>query len=79
LGKRKLLRTIEERRGIGWWKLGMWGLKWMRRNTDQGICAVCRKEEGWSHILQCEGTRNWREKLLGKTLQVCTWKLELER
>jgi hypothetical protein len=28
----------------------------MRGHTDQEISSVCRKEEGWSHILGCEGT-----------------------
>jgi hypothetical protein len=27
-------------------------------NTDKGVSPVCRKEEGGSHIVQCEGTRN---------------------
>jgi hypothetical protein len=26
---------------------------------DEGVCPVCRKEEGGSHILKCEGTRVW--------------------
>jgi hypothetical protein len=30
----------------------------MRRNTDH---RICRKEEDGSHVLQCEGTRNWRD------------------
>jgi hypothetical protein len=38
-------------------------------NTDQGICPGCRKEKGWSHILQCEGTKYWRDKLLEKKLR----------
>jgi hypothetical protein len=58
-----------ERRGLGWWKMGNWRLRRMKGNTDQGICPVCRKEDGWSHIQQCEeGTRNWREKLLEKNV-----------
>jgi hypothetical protein len=36
----------------------------MRRNIDKGVCPVCRKEEGGSHILQCEGTRVWRDRWL---------------
>jgi hypothetical protein len=27
---------------------------------------VCRKVEGWSHIMRCEGTKNWRDELLDK-------------
>jgi hypothetical protein len=29
----------------------------MRGNIDKGVCPVCRKEEGESHIVQCEGTK----------------------
>jgi hypothetical protein len=34
-------------------------------NIDKGVCPVCRKEEGRSDILQCEGTRVWRD-MVGK-------------
>jgi hypothetical protein len=33
--------TQEARRGIGWWKMGMWRLKGVRRNTEQGMCPMC--------------------------------------
>jgi hypothetical protein len=56
--------TFEERKGTGWWKMGIWRLKGMRGNIDKGVCPVCRKEEGGSHILQCEGTRVWRGRWL---------------
>jgi hypothetical protein len=36
----------------------------MTGNIDKGVCSVCRKEEGGSHILQCEGTRVWRDRRL---------------
>jgi hypothetical protein len=36
----------------------------MRGNTNQGIFRVCREEERGSHILQYEGTRNWRGRYL---------------
>jgi hypothetical protein len=36
----------------------------MRGNIDKGVCPVCRKEEGGSDILQCEGTRVWRDRWL---------------
>jgi hypothetical protein len=58
--------TQEARRGIGWWKMGIWRLKGVRGNTEQGICPICNKEEGWSHILRCEETRSWREELVDK-------------
>jgi hypothetical protein len=42
--------------------MGIWRLKGMRGNIDKGVCSVCRKEEGRSRILQCEGTRVWRDR-----------------
>jgi hypothetical protein len=44
--------------------MGIWRLKGMRGNTDKGVCPVRWKEEGGSLILQCEGTRVWRERWL---------------
>jgi hypothetical protein len=38
--------TQEARRGIGWWKMGIWRLKCVRGNTEQGMCPMCNKEEG---------------------------------
>jgi hypothetical protein len=58
--------TQEARRGIGWWKMVIWRLKGVRGNTEQGMCPMCNKEEGWSHILRCEKTRRWREDLVDK-------------
>jgi hypothetical protein len=60
------LCTQEARRGIRWWKMGIWRLKGVRGNTEQGMFPVCIKEEGWSHILKCEQTRSWREELVDK-------------
>jgi DNA-directed RNA polymerase beta' subunit len=33
-------------------------------NIDKSVCLICREEEGRSHILQCEGTRVWRDRWL---------------
>jgi hypothetical protein len=44
--------------------MSIWRLKGMRGNFDKGVCPVCRKEEGGSHILKCEGTRVWRDRWL---------------
>jgi hypothetical protein len=60
----KNICIFEERKGIGWWKMGVWRVKGMRGNIDKGVCPVCKKEEGGSHILQCEGTRVWRDRWL---------------
>jgi hypothetical protein len=38
--------TQEARRGIEWWKMGIWRLKGVRGNTEQGMCPMCNKEEG---------------------------------
>jgi hypothetical protein len=46
--------------------MGMWRLKGVRGNTEQGMCPMCNKEEGWSHILRCKETRSWREELVDK-------------
>jgi hypothetical protein len=36
--------TQEARRGIGWWKMGIWRLKVVKGNTEQGMCPMCNKE-----------------------------------
>jgi hypothetical protein len=56
----------EVRIGIGWWKMGIWKVKGVRGNTEQGMCPMCSEEESWSHILRCAETRNWREALVHK-------------
>jgi hypothetical protein len=56
----------EARRGIGWWKMGIWKLKGVRGNIEQGICPMCSKEEGWSHIFRCDETKSWRNDLFDK-------------
>jgi hypothetical protein len=58
--------TQEARRGKGWWKMGIWRLRGVRGNTEQGMCPMCNKEEGWSHILRCEETRSWTEAFVDK-------------
>jgi hypothetical protein len=56
----------EARRGIGWWKMGIWRLNGVSGNTEQGMWPMCNKEEGWSHILRCDEARSWREELVNK-------------
>jgi hypothetical protein len=58
--------TQEARRGIGWWKTGICKLKGVRSNREQGICPLCNKEEGWSHVLRCDETKSCREDLVDK-------------
>jgi hypothetical protein len=52
----------ETRRGIGWWKTGVWKLKGIGRNTEQDL--ICSKEVDWSHILRCGGTEVWKVEIL---------------
>jgi hypothetical protein len=68
--------TQEARRGIGWLKMGIWRLRGVRGNTEQRMCPMCNKEEGWSHILRCEETRSWREELVDKRFTSMSQKLE---
>jgi hypothetical protein len=56
--------TQETGRGIGSRKMGIWKLKSVRRNIEQGICPLCNKEEGWSQILRCDETKSWRKDLV---------------
>jgi hypothetical protein len=49
--------TQESRRGIEWWKMGIWRLMGVGGNTEQGMCPMCNKEEGWSHILRFAETK----------------------
>jgi hypothetical protein len=58
----------EARKGIGWWKTGIWRLKGVRENKEQEMCPMCNKKEGWSHILRCAETRSLREELVDKRL-----------
>jgi hypothetical protein len=46
--------------------MGIWRLKGVRGNIEHGMCPMCNKEEGWSHILRCGETRSWREELVDK-------------
>jgi hypothetical protein len=46
--------------------MGIWRLKVVRGDADQGMCPICSKEEGWRYILRCDRTRSWRDELVGK-------------
>jgi hypothetical protein len=46
--------------------MGIWKLKGVRKNIEQGIYPLCNEEEGWSHILRCDETKSWREDLVDK-------------
>lgn len=36
--------TGEDRRGIVWWKIGVWRMKEVIRNSELGIWPICSKE-----------------------------------
>jgi hypothetical protein len=55
--------------------MGIWRLKGVMGNTEQGMCPMRNKEEGWSHILRCTETRSWREELVDDS-QILSQKLE---
>jgi hypothetical protein len=38
--------------------------KAVRGNIEQGICPMCSKEEGWSHIFRCDETKSRRNDLV---------------
>jgi hypothetical protein len=46
--------------------MGIWKLKAVRGNIEQGICPICSKEESWSHIFRCDETKSWRNDLVDK-------------
>jgi hypothetical protein len=55
----------QKRSGIAWLLAGVWQLKGVRQNSDNGGCPLCLEEQGVKHIsLDCRDTWNWRLKLL---------------
>jgi hypothetical protein len=61
--------TFQERKGTGWWKMGIWRLKGMRGNTDKGVCLYAgkKREGGTSCNVKVQGsggTGGWKECLL---------------
>jgi hypothetical protein len=41
-------------------------MKGVRRNSEQGICPICSKEEQWNLILKYKGIKIWRDEILKK-------------
>jgi hypothetical protein len=55
----------KERSRIAWLIAGTWQLKGIRRNADNGKCALCLEEVDVKHILlECKETKHWRVKLI---------------
>jgi hypothetical protein len=48
------LDVREKKKGQEHWFEGLNGVM---RNSEQGICLICSKEEAWSRMLGCEGER----------------------
>jgi hypothetical protein len=59
--------------------MGIWRLNDVRGNTEQGMCPMCNKEKGSSHILGCEKIRSWREELVDKIFTSIEPEIEIRR
>jgi hypothetical protein len=58
-------RLRKERSGIVLLLAGIWQLKGVRWNVENGRCPQCLGEEGAKHILlDCKDTKHWRMKLI---------------
>jgi hypothetical protein len=56
-----------ERSGLAWFKIGIWKLRGMRKESEKGRCPLCSEEEDPIHILlKCSETRKWREQFLNR-------------
>jgi hypothetical protein len=56
--------------------MGIWRLKGVRGNTEQGMCRILNEEEGWNHILRNEESKSLRDEFVDKDLQVLIQKME---
>jgi hypothetical protein len=54
-------------------------LKGVRGNIEQGICPMCSKEEGLSHIFRCDETKSWRNDLADKRFTSVDPEIEIRR
>jgi hypothetical protein len=65
--ERKCIPTVLDNGKIrGKAKLYCFALYHFTPSTEQGMCPMCNKEEGWSHILRYAETRSWRKELEDK-------------
>jgi hypothetical protein len=56
-----------DRRGIVWFRAGIWKLRGMRKGLEIGMCPLCNAEEDVVHItLKFTETRRLREHLSRK-------------
>jgi hypothetical protein len=76
----KLILVMEEyamccsridRRGIAWFRAGIWNLRQMRRGLEIERCPLCNGEEDAVHIiLKFPETRRLRENFLSRKWQI---------
>jgi hypothetical protein len=60
-----------ERRGMVWWRLGIWKLRGSRKGVEKGTCPLCLGKEYTKHILlECPGTKNWRTEMCKRWLDI---------
>jgi hypothetical protein len=56
-----------ERRGMAWWRLGIWKLRGSRKGVEKGTCLLCLGKEDTKHILlECPENNDWRMEMLCK-------------
>jgi hypothetical protein len=59
--------SSNDRRGLAWFRAGIWKLRGMRKGLEIGRCPLCNGEEDAVHILiKCPETRRLREHLLSR-------------
>jgi hypothetical protein len=63
------LRTFEERKGIGWWKMGIWRLKGMRGNIDKSVWPGGREPHP-----AMRRYRGLEGQMVGKKVYKCTYR-----
>jgi hypothetical protein len=63
--------SMNDRRGISWFRAGIWKLRGIRKGLVIGICPQCNGQEEAVHILlKCPETRRLREHLLSRKWQI---------
>jgi hypothetical protein len=70
-----------ERRGMAWWRLGIWKLRGSRKGAEKGTCPLCLGKEDTKYILlERPETKNWRTEMCKRWLGIkviplfSTWK-----
>jgi hypothetical protein len=61
------------------WKMEVRRLKGVRKDNEHRVCPICSKAEVWGHMLRCEGTKIWRNQILGKRFKNIDPEIEIRR